>query len=426
MPPYSGGSMRPRDQLALSSFWFGVNFHWGALLLIIIPSQIKRMAENPASAQGLLVGTGALFALVVPLVIGAFSDRCTARLGRRRPFMLTGAAINVLGLLALWAAGTAHSLALYLAGYIIVQIGNNTATGAYNGLIPDLVPVKQRGEASGWMAAMTQSGTILGAFSAGMLMNSGHALASFLLIACAVLATLAVTTTGTPEQPLQARPPAWSWRAFLASLWIDPRKHPDFAWVWITRFLVTMGMWTVQPFLQYYLADVAGSKNPEQTAGILFPIILVGATVTGLLGGRLSDRIGRKKIVYFANGLIALVSLGFLFAHSLEAAFALGLVYGIGYGAYYSVDWALGCDVLPDKQNAGKDMAVWHISMVLPQSLAAPVGGLVLGAFGHTRVAGPQGAVTSYPFTGYCALFSLAAFFLVLGAILLRNVRGAR
>ncbi len=143
----------------------------------------------------------------------------------------------------------------------------------------------------------------------------------------------------------------------------------------------------------------------------------------------MSDTVGRKRIVYFANGVIAAVSVGFLFARSLNTVFLLGLLYGIGYGAYYSVDWALAIDVLPDRRNAGKDMGVWHITLTLTlsQSLAAPLGGQVLGAFGHTRAIGPDGAmVTSYPLEGYTALLCMAASFLISGALLLRNVRGVR
>lgn len=427
LSPYPGGRMRTRDLVAISALWFGINYHWGSLLLVIVPSQIKRMTDDPALYQGILVGVGALFALSVPLLAGALSDRCTAKLGRRRPFLLAGTALNVAGLAVFWAAGRQQTFAAYLAASIVVQIGNNIASGAYNGLIPDLAPPGQRGEASGWMAAMTQFGTILGAFFSGMLMSEGHALASYALIAVALVISLAVTAAGSPEQPLAVQPGPWNWRGFFASLWVDPRRYPDFAWVWVTRFFVTMGMWSVQPFLQYYVADVAGVADAERTVAILFPIILVTATITGVTGGRLSDRVGRKRIVYFANGVIAAVSVGFLFARSLNTVYLLGLLYGIGYGAYYSVDWALAIDVLPDRLNAGKHMAVWHIALTLPQSLAAPVGGMVLGAFGHTRAPGPEGVmVTSYPLEGYTALLCMAAFFLILGALLLRNVRGVR
>jgi len=413
--------MSQRQLCAISAFWFAVNLHWGALLLIIMPSQVARISpQSQAEDLSIILGIGALVALVLPPFVGAYSDRCASRWGRRRPYMAAGVVVNLVGLLTLWGAGGLHSFWLYLVGYLVVQFGNNLATASYSGIIPDLVPDYQRGEASGYMAAMTQMGTVLGAVASGFLMDAGHVAASYLVIAVALVLFLSLTLAGTREQPLSASPAPLSGRALLKSFWMDPRKHPDFAWVWITRALVTLGMWTVQPYIQYYLRDVVHVLHPEKTTGYLLGTILIGATVTGLLGGRWSDRIGRKRVIYATNTLIALTYIGFLFVHSLEMAYLLGIVYGLGYGAYYSVDWALGCDVLPNKEDAAKYLGIWHIAMVLPQSIAPFIAGPLLARFGQ---AGSSG---HYALPGYTAIFCLAAFFLLLSAVLLRNVRGAR
>src|SRR5438445_13173463 len=59
---------------------------------------------------------------------------------------------------------------------------------------------------------------------------------------------------------------------------------------------------------------------------------------------------------------------------SLSLLYVLGILYGIGYGAYYAVDWALACDVLPNREEAaGRDMALWHVSFTLPQVLAPAI-----------------------------------------------------
>lgn len=411
----------------LSAYWFGTNFHWAVLLVIVIPSQCRQISpRSPAETQGAILGWGALFALVVPLLAGAMSDRCRSRFGRRAPFMFGGVLLNLAGLAILFAAGLRLDFWLYLLGYFVIQTGNNIASAAYSGVIPDLLARNQRGEASGWMAVMCQTGTITGALAAGALWGVGNSLAAYTI--CGVLLTvlLFVTLAAMREQPYQGSIPPLDWIALAKSLWIDPRKHPDFFWVWVTRFLVTMGMFTFQQNIQYYLADVLGVKNPEAMAGYLLGAVLAGATITGFLGGRLSDRIGRKSVVYVSNGVIAGACVGFAVAQSLPMAFGLAAIYGLGYGAYYSVDWALGCDVLPNPEDAGKDMAVWHVAMTLPQSFAIPLAATVLGAFGRTQ--SDVGGATIYHYThgGYAAMFLLAAGFLALGAVLLRNVRGVR
>ena len=420
--PASNQRLSIFKQLILSTQWFATNLHWGALLLIIIPSQTGKIApERKAEAQGFILGIGAFMALVVPLVAGALSDRCTSRWGRRRPFIAVGTAVNLVGLLALFYAGSQRSLFLYLLGYLVVQFGNGVATAAYSGVIPDMVPESHRGEASGYMAMMSQSGTILGAIGAGQLLDRGYIGLSYALIAAVMIGLTIVTLVGVKETPLKVQPEPLDWKKFLSSLF-SPFHYSNFVWVWITRALVTMGMWSVQPFIQYYLTDVVHVEHAEKIAGYLLAVILAGATITGVIGGKISDYVGRKKVVYVANTIIAVASIGFVFSHSLLYTFIVGAIYGLGYGAYYSVDWALGCDALPNKEDAGKDLGVWHISMVLPQSLAPMLAGWLLGVFPHAIVQEGAEKVSHYSLAGYKMIFGMGAFFLMLGAVLLRNV----
>ncbi len=146
------------QQLALSSFWFATNLHWGALLLIIVPHQAKVISpRDPVQAMQWIFFFGAFVALITPLIAGAMSDRSTSRFGRRRPYMVFGIAVNLVGL-AIMGYAVAHLiLPVYIVGYLIVQFGNNTAGAAYAGIIPDMVPVDQHGEASGYMATMTKA-----------------------------------------------------------------------------------------------------------------------------------------------------------------------------------------------------------------------------------------------------------------------------
>ena len=92
----------------------------------------------------------------------------------------------------------------------------------------------------------------------------------------------------------------------------------------------------------------------------------MGAIVSTLAAGVLSDRHGRKLMVYISGGIMGVVGLIFVFFHSFVLAVLMGVVFGLGYGAYESVDWALASDVLPSMDDYAKDMGVWHVAMVLP------------------------------------------------------------
>ncbi|MHB2018418.1 MAG: MFS transporter [Candidatus Xenobia bacterium] len=400
--------MRRSQLVGISAYWFASNLHWGSLLMIIIPSQVAQMdPAHQATNLSLVMALGAVIAMVTPPIVGAYSDVCMSRWGRRRPFMVVGAAINVVGLIMMLKF---HTLGLYTLGFLVVEIGNNIAGGAYSGIIPDLVPFEQRGEASGYMAAMTQLGIVVGALVSG---NSRVAVA-YAVIMVTLIVFLAITLVAVQEPPLRER------RAVsFKSMWIDPREYPDFGWVWISRFMVMAGMWCVQPYLEYYMRDCIGHGSPEQVTGNFLALMLLGATITGPLGGRVSDRIGRKVVVYVANAILAVACLLLVLNRDLSATYAIGVIYGLGYGAYYSVDWALGCDVLPHPEEAAQELGVWNVAMVLPQALAPALAGLLLALPG-------QSSDHHYLSAGYTIIFMLAAALLACGAFLVRNVRKVR
>ncbi len=427
---------RPRtkgEHARLSAYWFANNFHWGALLLILMPGDVNLMdPANRATTLAKLTALGAVFALVVPLVAAVLSDRTMSPIGRRRPFLALGTVVNVAGLALMALAVGARSLPMYAGGFLVVQLGNNLALGPYMGVMPDLVIPEERGLSSGFMALMSQIGTLFGAFGVGVALGGRPAVFRYGLVAAILVVGIVVGWSAIDERPLKARPPRMDWGGYVRSLWIDPRQHPDFFWVWITRFLVMVGFYAVLPQVNYYLIDVIriAPVKVERPATVLLGVILLVSSASGVFGGVLSDQIGRKRVVFLANGLIAVFALGFIFARSLEVALAVGAVFGLGYGAYISVDYALGNDVLPNKEESGKDMAVWHIAMTLPQVLAAPIAGELIAAGGKTLDPVntlPNGdPLYHYGLGGYTAVFVLCSVCFALGAVLLKNVRGVR
>ena len=209
----------------------------------------------------------------------------------------------MIGLWWLWLALRAGDFSSYLAGVLVVQLGANIGYGAYAGAIPDLVPPAERGTASGWMAVMTQIGFVVGAFGAGVLVDAGR----YGMLTAALTAVVAIAVgcnlVGVREPPLATAPP-FRWRDLLLSFWVDPIRHPDFAWLWLSRAAVTFGVYLITPFLIYFLADVVrvqessllppGLRQPGTMMGIWMATALVAATPMGLVGAKISDRIGRR------------------------------------------------------------------------------------------------------------------------------------
>ena len=422
--PFEGKQLRMIDHFKLSAYWFGSNFVWGALLGPVMAKQMELLEpDNTTRTLGTLYALGAIPALLVPLLLGPLSDRCTHRWGRRRPYIFGGGMLGLFGLLFMFGASSMNSLIFYVLGYFILQCGSNTALAAYSGVIPDLVPAEQRGTASGYMAFMSQVSTLFGAVLGGVLIKDAKdPFVVYAMLFLVFAAFLYLSFKGITENRLEGDIPPFDIVQYVKGLWLDPRQYPDFAWVWITRALMMLGFYAIQPYILFYLRDMAQVANPQASTGPVFGILLLAATISGVVGGIVSDKTGRKPIVYIASAMISVMSVAFIFCHSLEQVLVAGVIFGLGYVAYISVDWALGTDVLPRKEDAGKDMAVWHVSMTLPQQIAPLLAGFVLNLHKIPGAANP----VRYDRGGYTFVFAFSAICFALGAILVRNVRGSR
>ncbi|MFC3859874.1 MFS transporter [Deinococcus antarcticus] len=399
----------PVSPVVLSAFWFGTAFHWLVLLLIVMPKDVvKFVGEGQKGTYlGLLTAIGAIMALVLPPLVGAHSDRT----GKRIPYIRLGLAVNLVGLVVMALAASAlagmSGFWVYVLGFLLVQFGNNYATAPYSALIPQLVPVEQRGRYSGVMAMLQAGGQLLGAVAAlllGLLHLPGWAI--YALVALVLLLPALVTMQGVPAQTDRLRGQAHAPQMSVAQLF----AYQPFLWVFLTRVLFALGQYSVQPFLQYYNKDVMRQGDPANATSIMLACIIVGSIASALIGGRISDRVGRKPVIYVAGGLMAAVALMLLFAPNFPVALALALVFGLGFGAFTSVDWALGSDAMPSESSYARDMGIWHVAFVAPQFVGAPQGRLL--DWGNAQS----------PNLGYTLVFGIAAVFFVLGVILVRNV----
>lgn len=429
-----------RKQLTLSVLWFSLNFVSAALVPIVLPVQIALFvapgvigSAQQAAALGWLSTLGAIISLLIPPLVGTMSDRTRGPLGRRRPYVAIGALLLVFSATVLAAP---RDVVVLLAGLILYQLGSNVCTTGYQGLIPDLVPETQRGEASGYMGIMTIAGNAASIGLAAVLLSHVansvtssdaivHGSRLYYLITGVVLAAGAgVTLIGiheSPLPPLDPPPPIRQterqlWRHALrrvAAGWLEPLQHRDYRWVFLTRCSVMLGLSLFMTFIEYYLANVAHVTNFVAETAAVAVLALLGAACSAFTLGMFSDRVGRVALVCFASACMSLAALSFMVLPVTFPLWPLGLLFGVGYGAYTSVDWALAVDVLPSANSIGKDMGIWTIATTLPAILAPGLGGIAIS------LASVAGSTAS----GYRAVFALAAAFLVAGAVFILMVR---
>jgi len=471
---------------AINAFWFGGGAHWQPIYISLIPVGATLIAgANADLLIGRVTAAGGVFALLTPILVGWLSDRTVTRWGRRRPWMVAGTILNIIGL-GLLALST--NQLTFIAAYLVVQLSNNAAGAAYTGVIPDVVRAEDRGRASGLLGTMNQLGTVVGVGLVGLTFKlygdtRAGLLAGYGIVAVILAITLLITVVAVKE-PRIVPPPRPTPRkgegdlpvaaivcggAFLVAIialfavllaplgsWLVPviavllaagvatvmaaRQLPalmaffqafrsnDFFWTFATRGLVTLGIFSILPFMELYFRDVVRAKDAGAASAFWLLAVIAGAIIPSMIGGVLSDRTGRRKLfVYISSAIQAVVVSVLLFGlvRSLTVLYVLGILYGIGYGAYYAVDWALACDVLPNREEAaGRDMALWHVSFTLPQVLApAILAGFLhfLNEPGHQLL-----GVASGNDLGFRFIFGSAALWFILGTVMVSRIRGVR
>ena len=388
---------------------------WAAFftpIQVLLPTQLEAIdPANKIAALSWVTGLGALVAVVANPLFGALSDRTTLRFGRRNPWTI---ACALGGAAALLVLAQAPSVLAVLVAWCVAQALLNGMLASVTAMVPDQVPVEQRGEVSAWVGIPQPVGLVIGVALVTTLVSgvvAGYAaVAAFLVVAAIPLVIL----VADPPLPRAFRP-SFSWRAFLAGFWVSPRRHPDFGWAWLTRFLVGLGNSLGTLYLLYFLKDAVHYQqryggSADDALLILILIYTACLLVTAIVGGMLSDRFRRRKaFVMAATAVMAVGALVLAVSQTWEAAIVAAAVMGAGYGTYLAVDQALITQVLPSASDRARDLGVINIANSLPQVLGPAMAGPVIAGMG-----------------GYPSLYFLTAIVTLLGAVLVQPIRGVR
>jgi MFS family permease len=379
---------------------------------VLLPQQIESIhPDGKEAALAWVTGLGALAAIISNPLAGALSDRTSLRLGgrhlgRRHIWTVVGAALGATALVLLAQQRTLLGVAL---GWVAAQIFFNMMLATLTSAVPDRVPVDQRAEVSGWVGIPQALGLVLGAILVTAVV-AGYA-NGYLAIAITVLALAVPFALLTPDDPLplEHRPTA-RLRAVLVAMWVSPRRYPDFAWAWGTRFLVQLGTALGTLYLLYFLKDRVHHADPEGGLLILILIYTGGLMATAVVAGRLSDRSGRRKVfVIWAGLVIAAGALVLAIWPTYPTAMVAAVLLGGGSGIYLAVDAALITQVLPAATDRAKDLGVINIANSAPQVLAPAMSAPIVLYLG-----------------GYQTLYAVAAAVAILGSVLVVKIRSVR
>ena len=360
--------------------------------------------KQAPNSLALVAGIGALLAMVGNPFFGRMSDRTASPLGMRRPWMIIGLVGGSLGILVV---ALAPSIPVVLAGWCITQLFFNALLAAMVAVLPDQIPSVQRGLVSGVLGVCLPIASVCGTFLVKLFAGS---LLTMFLAPCAIggLFVLLFAVTLKDRRLARADKPQWSLREFAGTFYVNPRKSRDFSWAFASRFMFVLAYAFLATYQAYYLLDKIGTAKADVPQQI-FLGTLAQATViiaASLIGGKLSDWTGRRKIFVLTASIVYGLALFVIAIASNFSGFVVGMaISGLGFGVYAAVDLALVVDVLPGKRNAAKDLGVFNIAGALPFSIAPAIAPAVL-ALGSGR--GGSYSVL-YMVAGLCAIIGAAA-----------------
>lgn len=351
-----------------------------AIIAIAVKVQQIVPEDEKVGALSLVTSVGAIAAFLGNVLFGRFSDRTTSRFGRRRPWLI-GGTIAMTG--AFFVMATTESVPVLALGWFLAQAGANACFSPFIASVADQVPQVQRGKVSALLGIAQSVGVLGGVYLASTLTKQMVLL--FVGPSVAAILVMFVYAFVLKDQQLKQKPPKMDLKEWGQTFWVSPKKHPDFAWAWLSRFLITLGSFMFSTYRLFFLQDRVHLSAEEAAATIstgvlIYTVVLVGS---GYLGGWLSDKTGKRKMLVFISAAIFAVGCaGLAVSHSVMAFFIVEAIMGLSYGIYVGVDLALVMDVLPNPDDSGKDLGVFNIANAMPQTLAPGIGGLLVGLGG--------------------------------------------
>jgi MFS family permease len=374
-----------------------------APLLVTLALKVNSLVgiDRAPDSLALVAGAGALLAMVGNPFFGRMSDRTTSPLGMRRPWMVTGLAGGSLGVLIV---ALAPSIPVVLAGWCIAQLFFNALLATMVAVLPDQVPSAQRGQVAGILGVCLPIASVCGTFLVKLF--TGNLLAMF-LGPCAIggFFILLFAATLTDRRLARADKPQWSLREFASTFYVNPGKNRDFSWAFASRFLFVLAYAFLATYQAYYLLHKLGTAKADVPQQIFLGTLVQSAALVAasLIGGKVSDRTGRRKIFVLTASVVYGLALFVIAMATSFSGFLVGMaIGGLGFGVYTAVDLALVVDVLPDRHHAAKDLGVFNIAGALPFAIAPAIAPAIL-AIGH----GSYGVL--YMVAGLCAIVGAVA-----------------
>ena len=393
---------KPRSSTQLAALGlpaFGIALAY-TIATTYLPVLVERLS-SPATT-GFLIGGEGLLSLVVPVVVGSWSDATRTRLGARMPFVLAGAALAVAGLLVI--PSTTDSLLGMGVGLGVFFLGYFVYYSPYYALFPDLVPDSQRGRSQGVQGGFRSVGMLASLAIGGLLMQWWLPL-PFVVSALAIAGTTLVLHRSvrrefhTPDARPQHASNGW------VDEWRMVRDRPD-----IRRWAVANALWetavgALRVFVVLYFTRGLRLSLPQVSGALA--LVGAAAVLAAPVSGALADRFGHRRVMKIALWVFGLGVLPAVF--TTDTRFIAAII-PVAFAAVIllTLPYSMLMGMLPARQEHGAGAGLYGFSRGIGVLLGPLLGGLVV------EVCGSWDFLVFARTEGYSAIFALTSVVLLL------------
>lgn len=334
--------------------------------------------QNYTYTFGLCSAFGTAFAIIAPPLGGSLGDHTKFKFGRRRTWILLGGVIGAVGMLMM---GLSKTITPLIIGWIIVQFFYNIAGASFAGLMPDQVPEEKRASYSGIVGTAQPLGVFFGMILSSLL-NAKYPTALWIILAFIGILGPVITClliNDTPANNIAKNKK--SFRETALSIYPSPKKYPNFTKAIFVKIGVLMG-YGATSYITVMLAKRFGMSGND--AGTLVSLINLGAlvltAVASIVGGILSDKTKMQRPFIALGGLTIIIGLLFdMFATGIPFVIIGSIFVALGFGIFNSTDASLVMRVLPNPNDAGKDVGLMASANNLQGVLIPMMAPLLLG-----------------------------------------------
>jgi MFS family permease len=404
--------------LRLSVYWLGLVAVFNGIT-VILQERIKVLVPDPAvqyTTLGVVQAAGVIIAVLVQPTVGTISDYTISRFGRRKPYILVGTILDFVFLIGL---ATSNTLLAVTAFIILLQFSSNMAQGPFQGYVPDLVPAPQVGLASALVGLFQVLGVVTGVLVATIGLVIGDFTLPTIMLGVIELVTMLSLFFRLDEGRRAKDRRSRSWWSVATEAWgTDILRERSFIFLVASRFFVLGGTAFLFNLAVPYLERAQGMIDPGERAlwiNIATLLVALFTAMSTIPAARLSDRIGRKRVIYAACAMGAVGMVICALAPTPITFLPGAIIVGVGAGTFLSVDWALMTDIIP-KASSGRYMGISNVATATNGVMAAFIGGIIIDRL----------AASGTPETGPRLAFLLAPVWFAIGALLLRPVSERR